>query len=77
MVGSIEGWIVPRDAVQVDGNGAHVFQVADGKAAAVDVVVAGGLGLTSVVTGPVDAGRDLVVGGVPQLADGVAVRTAP
>ena len=77
VVGSIEGWIVPRNAVQVDGQGAHVFQVADGKAAAVDVVVAGALGLTTVVTGPIDAGQPLVVGGAPQLAAGMAVRTAP
>ncbi len=77
VVGDIKGWIVPRDAVQVDGKGAHVFQLVDGKAAAVDVTVVGAVGQTTVVTGPVVAGRELVVSGVPQLSDGIAVRTAP
>lgn len=77
VVGSIQGWIVPRDAVQVTDKGGRLFQVSGGKAVAVDVTVVGALGLTSVVTGPVDPARPLVVQGVPQLSDGAVVRTVP
>jgi membrane fusion protein (multidrug efflux system) len=77
VVGKLDGWIVPRDAVVVDGDSAHVFQAADGKATAVAVHVAGALGLTDVVTGPLDPAKDLVVQGTAQLMDGAAIRTAP
>ena len=77
VIGSLQGWIVPRDAVRVTDKGGQIFQVSDGKAVAVDVTVLGALGLTSVVTGPVDPARPMVVQGVPQLSDGAAVRTAP
>lgn len=76
-VGELAGWIVPRDAVQVDGQGSRLFQVDGGKAVAVAVVVIGVRGQTDVVSGSLDPARAVVVVGTPQLADGAAVRTAP
>lgn len=76
VVGDIEGWIVPRDAVQVDNKGSHLFQVKDGKASKVDVQVTGALGLTSVVSGSLDPKKEVIVEGGPQLEDGAAIRTA-
>lgn len=74
-VGEIEGWLVPRDAVLTDAKGAYLFQVAAGKAARVDVQVAGMSGTETVVDGPVNPQRALVSSGNYQLQDGVPVRT--
>ncbi len=75
-VGEYRGWLVPRDAVSTDAKGPYVFQLADGKAARVDVQVAGAVGDTTVVTGALDPKRALVTSGNTQLQDGVAVREA-
>jgi membrane fusion protein, multidrug efflux system len=74
-VGQLIGWIVPHDAVLVDGKGAYLFQVADGKAKRVDVTLAGTRGDNDAVNGPVDASRAIVVQGNYQLSDGMAVRS--
>ncbi len=76
-VGEYRGWLMPRNAVATDAKGAYVFQVAGGKAARVDVQVAGTVGDTTVATGPIDAKRRLVTTGNYQLQDGAAVREEP
>lgn len=76
-VGEYRGWLVPRDAVSTDAKGPYVFQLADGKAARVDVQVAGAVGGTTVVTGALDPKRALVTSGNTQLQDGAAVREEP
>ena len=76
-VGEYRGWLVPRDAVSTDAKGPYVFQLAGGKAARVDVQVAGAVGDTTVVTGALDPKRPLVTSGNTQLQDGAAVREAP
>jgi membrane fusion protein (multidrug efflux system) len=73
-VGQTQGWIVPHGAVLTDDKGAYLFQVSAGKAARVDVTVAGNAGDTDVVTGPVDPSRLVIVQGGPQLSDGAAIR---
>jgi membrane fusion protein (multidrug efflux system) len=73
-VGEFRGWMTPRDAILTDAKGAYVFQVADGKAARVDVQIAGAVGDTVVATGPIDMARRLVTSGNTQLQDGAAVR---
>ena len=73
-VGEYRGWLVPRNAVSTDAKGPYVFQLASGKAARVDVQVAGTVGGTTVVTGPLDPKRSLVTSGKYQLQDGAAVR---
>jgi membrane fusion protein, multidrug efflux system len=73
--GSLEGWIVPRDAVLSDEKGAYVFQVAGDKAVRVPVRRLGGNADKSVVDGAIDAKRPLVTAGNYQLNDGAAVRT--
>jgi len=76
-VGESRGWLVPRNAVQTDAKGAHVFQVDAGKAARVEVRVAGTAGGTTVVDGPLDPKHPLVTSGSYQLQDGGAVREDP
>jgi len=73
-LGRIEGWLVPRDAVLSDTDGAYAFQVAEGKAVRIPVKLLGSDGATSVVDGPVDPHRLLVTQGNYQLGDGMAVR---
>ena len=74
--GSLEGWIVPRDAVLGDEKGTFVFQVADDKAVRVPVKRLGGNEEQSVIDGAIDAKRPLVTSGNYQLSDGAAVRMA-
>lgn len=73
-VGQMPGWLLPRDAVLDDEQGAYLFQVADGKAVRVNVKRIGGDDGTTVVEGPLDPARPLVTIGNYQLADGMAVR---
>ena len=75
-LGEIAGWIVPRQAVLGDKDGNYVFQVADGKVARVGVAILGQEGEQTVIKGPLDPNRQLVVSGNYQLADGMAVREA-
>jgi RND family efflux transporter MFP subunit len=75
-VGNYQGWVVPRGAVLDDDEGAYVFQVAGGKAVRVAVQRVGSNDATTVVDGPLDAERAVVVVGNYQLEDGMAVRMA-
>jgi membrane fusion protein (multidrug efflux system) len=72
-VGQFEGWVLPRNAVQTDYDGPHVFQVQAEKAVRVGVTIVGMPGKTAVVDGPIDPDRKLVTIGNHQLADGVSV----
>ncbi|UAK25924.1 efflux RND transporter periplasmic adaptor subunit [Sphingomonas nostoxanthinifaciens] len=72
--GSMKGWIVPHAAVVTDENGAHVFQVAGGKARAVEVTVVQTAADRDVVTGKIDASQPLIVDGAYQVEEGGAVR---
>jgi RND family efflux transporter MFP subunit len=74
VVGELQGWVIPRDAVGIDNNGAFVFQIADGHAKRVDVNVVGSAQDTSVIDGPIDPALEIVLSGNYQLADGDAVR---
>jgi membrane fusion protein (multidrug efflux system) len=76
VTGNLEGWIVPRDALLSDEQGAYVFQVAAGKAVRVPVRRLGGNDEQSVIAGAIDAKRPLVTAGNYQLSDGAAVRTS-
>jgi len=69
-----KGWLVPRDAVLSDGEGAYVFQAVDGKALRVPVQRVGGNNDVSVVDGAVDPAHPLVTVGNYQLSDGAALR---
>jgi RND family efflux transporter MFP subunit len=70
----IPGWIVPRGAVLTDDKSPFVFQVADGKAVRVAVEILASAGDRTVVSGPIDPKKKLVVSGNYQLTDGSAVR---
>ena len=75
-IGTMAGWLAPRDAVLTDAQGAYVFQLGIGKAVRVDVSIIGMAGTTTVIAGPLDTARPLITGGNYQLQDGAAVRTA-
>ncbi|MDR3416424.1 MAG: efflux RND transporter periplasmic adaptor subunit [Nevskia sp.] len=72
--GTLQGWLVPRDAVLSDEQGEYLFQAADGKAVRVAVRRLGGDDQRSVVDGPLDPQRPLVSAGNYQLSDGAALR---
>ena len=76
VVGQVQGWRVPHDAVLTTEAGAYLFQVDAGKAARVEVQVVGMDGDYDIVQGKLDPARAMVVEGGPQLADGDAVREA-
>lgn len=69
-----EHWVVPRQAVLQDDQGAYVYQVAQGHARRVPVQLRVDNGEKLGVDGPLQAGQPLVVQGNYQLADGMAVR---
>ena len=73
-VGHVSGWKLPRSAVLTDDKGAYVYQVANGKAARVDVQMLVDAGETMLVDGAVRADRKLVTDGAYQLSDGMDVR---
>jgi membrane fusion protein (multidrug efflux system) len=73
-IGQFTGWLVPREAVLADDDGAHLFQVAGDKAKSVAVRIVGTEDETTVVDGPLDGGMAVVAGGSYQLTDGAAVR---
>ena len=76
-VGEFKGWLVPRDAVLDDDDGAYIFQIAAQKAKRVNVKRIGSDDDTAVVDGPVNARLNVVVLGNYQLEDGAAVRILP
>lgn len=73
-VGALDGWLVPRDSVQVDGANAYLLQIADDRAVKVNVRTLDTDGDITAVEGPIDPGRPIVVEGSYQLSDGMAVR---
>jgi RND family efflux transporter MFP subunit len=74
-IGTLSGFVVPRDAVQTDERGDYVFQV-DGQNIAhrVAVHVLGSVGGRSVLAPGLNAAMPLVTVGAYQLDDGTAVR---
>lgn len=76
-VGKLQGWLVPRDAVLDDDEGAYLFQVDGSKAVRVNVKRIGRDEETAVVDGPLDVRREVVLLGNYQLENGMAVRKTP
>jgi RND family efflux transporter MFP subunit len=70
----VAGWIVPRGSVLTDEKGGFAYQVADGKAVRVPVVILAGTGDRLAVSGALDPKKKLVVAGSYQLSDGMPVR---
>ncbi len=79
-VGTLSGWKLPHAAVLIDGDGAYVFQVGDGRQAGhavrVGVAVLAEAGADDMVSGPIMPGRRVVVEGSYQLDDGAALHEA-
>lgn len=75
-VGSVQGWLAPHEAVQVQDGAAFVYQVAGGKAVKVPVRILQTGRDTDVVAGGIEPNRPLVTTGAYQLDDGAAVRVA-
>jgi membrane fusion protein (multidrug efflux system) len=75
-VGQFDGWLVPRNAVLSDGQGAYLFQVSGGNAARVNVKIVGSVGDTTVVDGRLAPQLPIVIQGNYQLSDGMPVRAA-
>lgn len=71
-----EHWVVPRQAVLQDAQGAYVYQVDAGHARRVPVQLRVDDGARLGVDGPLQVGQPLVVQGNYQLTDGMAVREA-
>ncbi len=74
-VGTLQGWLLPHDAVRVEDGKAFVFQVAGGKAHRVGVQVVQAGRDIDVAQGDLNPGQPLVTVGAYQLDDGDAVRT--
>jgi RND family efflux transporter MFP subunit len=74
MTEGVSGWIVPRGAVLTGDDGPFVFQVNGGKAARVKIDILASAGDQTVVSGPIDPTKKLVIAGNYQLTDGAAVR---
>ena len=72
--GESAGWVVPHAAVVTTGDGAHVFQVAGGKAKSVPVTLVQAGPQEDVVSGAIDPAKPLIVEGAYQVEDGGAVR---
>jgi membrane fusion protein (multidrug efflux system) len=70
----VSGWVVPRGAVLTDDDGPFVFQVSNSKAARVKVDILASAGDQTVVSGPIDPKKKLVIAGNYQLTDGAAIR---
>ena len=75
--GQVAGYIVPHEAILVDGQGhAYVVQAPNMTAKQVPVHVLGAAGDQDVVEGPLDASVPLVLAGNYQLKDGMKMRTS-
>ena len=75
-VGKVDGWLVPRDALQGKDGQWSLFQVSNGKAAKVEVKVLAEDGPNSIVSGKLDPRQPVVTTGGTQLDDGMAVRAS-
>ena len=76
-IGRPSGWLVPREAVLLDDEGAHLFQVTGDKAVQVPVRVLGQSGEASLIDGAIDPAAPIVASGSYQLTDGAAIRLQP
>jgi RND family efflux transporter MFP subunit len=76
LVASHPGLLVPRAAVVVDEDGAHVFVIAGGRARRVAVTAGPEVGDEIAVEGEVRAGNPVALEGAYELRDGMAVRAA-
>jgi RND family efflux transporter MFP subunit len=76
VVGTLEGWRIPTDAVLGDDGDRVVWQVVDGKAHRVPVTVVAQHGDEALVDGPVDTTRPFATVGAAQLEEGVQIRPA-
>jgi RND family efflux transporter MFP subunit len=74
-VGQVAGWLVPHRAVVTAGGPTRIFQVAGGKARAVNVSVLLAGDTVDVVAGAPNPKLPLVVNGAYQVQEGDAVRT--
>jgi len=76
IINTADHLVVPRNAVQLGSDGAHVFRVEDGRAkrVAVDIELAEGARLN--VSGPLKAGDRVITVGSHVVEDGMAVREA-
>ena len=74
-VGQVAGWVVPHRAVVTAGGPTRIFQVAGGKARAVNVSVRLAGDTVDVVEGAPDPKLPLIVDGAYQVQDGDVVRT--
>jgi len=73
-VGQFDGFIVPRDVVLSDAEGAYLFQTDGGKAHRVAVTIVGSADDQSAVTGAIDPAKPIVLQGNYQLENGMEVR---
>ena len=76
-IGRYSGWVVPRGAVLLDDDGAHLFQVKGEKAVQVPVRLLGQSGEEEIVDGEIDPAAPIVASGSYQLTDGAAIRLQP
>lgn len=76
-IGRYDGWVVPREAVLLDDEGAHLFQADGRKAVQVPVRLLGQSGEEDVVDGAIDPAAPIVASGSYQLTDGTAIRLQP
>ncbi|SKB95989.1 efflux RND transporter periplasmic adaptor subunit [Luteibacter sp. 22Crub2.1] len=76
VVGSLEGWRVPADAVVGDDGARAVWQVVRGKAHRIPVTIVAAQGDDVLVDGEIDASRAIATVGAPQLEEGTQVRPA-
>lgn len=74
VVGSLEGWQLPADAVTGDEGARAVWQVVEGKAHRVPVKTLAQRGDQVLVDGAIDATKPLATVGATQLDEGVQVR---
>jgi membrane fusion protein (multidrug efflux system) len=75
-LGTVTGWVVPRQAVLSDEDGPYVYQVNDGQAVRVNVKILLDTGEEYAVDGKLDPKLKLVTLGNYELSDGQAVREA-
>lgn len=75
-IGTLRGWLIPRDAVLTDSHGPYLFQANGNHAVRIPVSIVGAAGPTTVVAGPLDPARPLITSGGYQLDDAALIRTA-
>lgn len=74
--GEVTGWVVPRQAVLTDDQGAYVYQIKDGQAQRAGVTILLDTDDVYAIDGKLDPKLPLVTLGNYELSDGQAVREA-